>query len=151
IGHQLTVVKMGLENAERFRERRPSQAWAEVRQAKEMTARALADARLWARALRPLDLDGHLGAAALDRLARSFDGTGVQVGFQVTGPERRLDPDTELTLYRVLQEALTNALRHARARHVRARLSFGDERVVLTITDDGEGADDITGFGLSSL
>src|SRR5690606_4274579 len=72
IGHQLTVVKMGLENAERFRERRPSQAWAEVRQAKEMTARALADARLWARALRPLDLDGHLGAAALDRLARSF-------------------------------------------------------------------------------
>ncbi|WP_202638720.1 sensor histidine kinase [Bailinhaonella thermotolerans] len=156
IGHQLTVIKMGLENAERFRDRRPDDAWAEVRQAKAMTAEALADARRWVRALRPLALDGHVGRAALERLARSFDGTGVRVTFEVDGDERRLDPDAELVLYRVLQEGLTNALRHARARRVTARLSFGTREVTLVVGDDGAGDDRqrgsaAYGFGLSSL
>lgn len=151
IGHQLTVIKINLENAERYRERRPELIWEEVRQAKEMTVRALAEARRWVRALRPLALDGQLGSAALGQLARSFEGTGIEVGFTVDGLERRIDPDSELVLYRVLQEGLTNALRHAEARRVRARLNFGEDRVVLTIDDDGKGATRAAGFGLSSL
>ncbi|GAA4979809.1 signal transduction histidine kinase [Nonomuraea thailandensis] len=139
IGHQLTLIKMSLENAERFRLRRPEAVWEEVGQAKEVTAQALAESRRWARALRPLALDGHVGSGALERLARSFDGTGVEVGFQVEGAERRIDPDAELVLYRVLQEGLTNVLRHAGARRVRARLAYGEDRVALTIGDDGRG------------
>ncbi|OPG07794.1 sensor histidine kinase [Microbispora sp. GKU 823] len=153
VGHHLTVVKMGLENAERFRERRPEAAWAEVRQAKELTVEALADARRWVRALRPLALDGRVGSAALERLAASFDGTGISVTFEVRGEERRLEADTELVLYRVLQEGLTNALRHARAEHVHGTLTFGDAQVALVVSDDGTGRDDRSrgGFGLASL
>ncbi|MEU6425266.1 sensor histidine kinase [Microbispora sp. NPDC046973] len=153
VGHHLTVIKMGLENAERFRERRPEAAWAEVRQAKELTVEALADARRWVRALRPLALDGRVGSAALERLAASFDGTGISVSFEVRGEERRLEADTELVLYRVLQEGLTNALRHARAEHVHGTLTFGDDQVALVVSDDGTGRDDRTrgGFGLTSL
>ncbi|WP_223167981.1 sensor histidine kinase [Nonomuraea sp. SYSU D8015] len=151
IGHHLTVIKVGLENAERYRHRRPEAAWDEVRQAKELTVAALADARRWVRALRPLALDGHLGSAALKRLADSFAGTGVAVDFHVTGTERLLEPDTELVLYRVLQEGLTNALRHAEAESVRGRLAFEKGRVVLVVTDDGKGHDQGFGFGLSSL
>ncbi|GIH59455.1 sensor histidine kinase [Microbispora siamensis] len=153
IGHHLTVIKMGLENAERFRERRPEAAWAEVRQAKELTVEALADARRWVRALRPLALDGRVGSAALERLAASFDGTGITVSFEVRGEERRLEADTELVLYRVLQEGLTNALRHAKAEHVHGTLTFGDDQVALVVRDDGTGRDDRArgGFGLTSL
>ncbi|MGI5159558.1 sensor histidine kinase [Microbispora sp. CA-102843] len=153
VGHHLTVIKMGLENAERFRERRPEAAWAEVRQAKELTVEALADARRWVRALRPLALDGRVGSAALERLAASFDGTGISVSFEVRGEERRLEADTELVLYRVLQEGLTNALRHARAEHVHGTLTFGDGQVALVVSDDGTGRDDRArcGFGLTSL
>ncbi|MFF5213145.1 sensor histidine kinase [Streptosporangium sp. NPDC000396] len=151
VGHHLTVIKMGLENAERYRERRPYDAWDEVRQAKQVTAQALAEARRWVRALRPLALDDHVGSAALNRLAQSFAGTGIQVSFEVHGDEQRLDPDSELVLYRVLQEGLTNALRHAEAKHVRARLAFGTGRVVLVIGDDGKGTEETAGFGLSSL
>ncbi|GAA2320388.1 hypothetical protein GCM10010149_86610 [Nonomuraea roseoviolacea subsp. roseoviolacea] len=151
IGHHLTVIKVGLENAERFRDRRPEAAWDEVRQAKELTVAALADARRWVRALRPLALDGHLGSAALERLAGSFTGTGVTVSFDVTGTERLLKPDTELVLYRVLQEGLTNALRHAEAESVRGSLAFEKGRVVLVVADDGKGRDQGRGFGLSSL
>lgn len=140
IGHHLTLIKMGLENAERFRRRRPEAVWEEVGQAKELTVQALAESRRWVRALRPLALDGHVGSGALERLARSFDGTGVEIGFQVEGAERRIDPDSELVLYRVLQEGLTNVLRHAGARRVRARLAYGNDRVALTIGDDGRGA-----------
>lgn len=151
IGHQLTVIKVNLENAERYRERHPELIWEEVRQAKEMTVQALAEARRWVRALRPLALDGQVGSAALGRLARSFEGAGVEVSFTVDGIERRIDPDSELVLYRVLQEGFTNTLRHAEARQVRARLDFGEDRVVLVIGDDGKGAVDTAGFGLSSL
>ncbi|GIH45825.1 Signal transduction histidine kinase [Microbispora rosea] len=153
VGHHLTVIKMGLENAERFRERRPDAAWGEVRQAKELTVEALADARRWVRALRPLALDGRVGGAALERLAASFDGTGISVSFEVRGEERRLEADTELVLYRVLQEGLTNALRHAKAEHVHGTLTFGDSQVALVVSDDGTGRDDRSrgGFGLSSL
>ncbi|MEU8379924.1 sensor histidine kinase, partial [Streptosporangium sp. NPDC048865] len=153
IGHHLTVIKMDLENAERFRERRPDAAWDEVRQAKELTVEALADARRWVRALRPLALDGRVGSAALKRLAASFDGTGITVTFEVEGTEHRLDADAELVLYRVLQEGLTNALRHAGALHVAVRLVFGEARTVLVVTDDGKGAGERPrrGFGLTSL
>ena len=153
VGHHLTVIKMGLENAERFRRRRPDAALAEVRQAKELTVEALADARRWVRALRPLALDGRVGSAALERLAASFDGTGITVSFEVRGEERHLKADTELVLYRVLQEGLTNALRHAKAEHVHGTLTFGDDQVALVVRDDGTGRDDRArgGFGLTSL
>ncbi|MFI7438633.1 sensor histidine kinase [Nonomuraea indica] len=153
VGHHLTVIKMGLENAERYRRRRPDAAWDEVRQAKELTVEALADARRWVRALRPLALDGRVGGAALERLAASFDGTGITVTFEVEGDERRLAADTELVLYRVLQEGLTNALRHAEAEQVHGRLVFGEGNVVLVVSDDGKGRDGASGggFGLSAL
>jgi signal transduction histidine kinase len=151
IGHYLTVIKMGLENAERFRERRPDAAWDEVRQSKQLTVQALAETRRWIRALRPLDLDDTIGSVALDRLTRSFDGSGMAIDFAVEGAESPLDADTELTLYRVLQEGLTNVLRHSQATRVRVQLTFDDACVTLTIRDDGHGANSDPGFGLISL
>lgn len=154
IGHYLTVVKVGLENAERFRGRRPQAAWGEVREAKKLTQEALTETRRWVRALRPLALDGQSGRAALAALARSFEGTGIDVRFQVEGPESVLDSDVELVLYRVLQEGLTNTLRHAGARTATAALTFTADRVTLSVGDDGHGAPVDAGgpgFGLSSL
>jgi signal transduction histidine kinase len=56
----------------------------------------------------------------------------------VSGDEVRLSPESELTVYRVAQEALSNVVRHAKAKHTRVDLHFG-EQVVLTVTDDGCG------------
>ncbi|MEW9552681.1 sensor histidine kinase [Nonomuraea sp. NPDC050783] len=153
LGHHLTVIKMCLENAERFRDRRPEAAWDEVRQAKDLTRQALTEARRWVRALRPLALDAHVGSTALQQLASSFDGTGLGVSFEVVGEEVPLHPEVELVLYRVLQEGLANAVRHAGARRVQGRLAFLGGRVVLTVADDGGGRDREArgGFGLSSL
>lgn len=152
VGHHLTVIQVGLTNAERFRDKRPEQAWAEVAQAKELTRDALAETRRWVRAMRPLALEGRTGSQALAELARTFDGTGIEVRFQVHGAELPLLGDTEVVLYRVLQEGLTNVLRHAGAKRAEATLSFSEDRVRLRVGDDGRGAPDLTrGFGLLSL
>lgn len=153
VGHYLTVITVGLRNAERFREKRPESAWDEVRQARELTEEALAETRRWVRALRPLALDGAVGSAALDALAKSFEATGVSVRLEVAGRERPLDSDVELVLYRVLQEGLVNAVRHGKADSASARLVFGADTVVLEVGDNGTGSAEWTdeGFGLSSL
>lgn len=153
LGHYLTVIKVGLENAERLRERGTERAWSEVRQAKQLTAQALADTRRTVRALRPLALDGRTGGAALTELASTFDGSGLRVDLCVSGPERALAPDVEIVLYRAFQEGMTNVLRHASASVATARLSFPGQLARLVITDDGSGASEPVdrGFGLVAL
>jgi histidine kinase/DNA gyrase B/HSP90-like ATPase len=69
------------------------------------------------------------------------------------GP-RRLDPELETTIYRFVQEALTNVAKHARAEHVRVRLTAGDDTIEIEIADDGRGFDPGQrgeGFGLVGM
>ena len=65
----------------------------------------------------------------------------------------RLRPDAELALYRIVQEALTNVVRHAGARKARITLERSEDRMVVTIEDDGRGFEprqstDVGGRGL---
>jgi hypothetical protein len=101
-----------------------------------------------------LALEERAGPEALAALARSFEGTGLDIRFTVEGSERKLPGEAELTLYRALQEGLTNALRHSNARRVTASLAFREESVSLTVADDGEGSPEGAsekGFGLATL
>jgi signal transduction histidine kinase len=65
---------------------------------------------------------------------------------------RTLTPQTNLTLYRAGQEALTNVAKHANATTVNVRLNYGDDRIRLTIDDNGVGASESEGgFGLLGI
>jgi PAS domain S-box-containing protein len=90
--------------------------------------------------LRPSILD-HMGLTAVLReaTARFASRTGVPVKLAYAALAERLPADTELALYRILQDALNNVEQHARAQHVTVRLSQPDHCVVLTIADDGVG------------
>lgn len=152
VGHHLTVIKVGLENAERWHDRDPEAAREDVRQAKTLTGDALREIRRVVRALRPAQLDGRRGSAALRELAGSFHGTGLDVRVAVDGEERLLDETREITLFRALQESLTNALRHSGGSTVAVRLGFAPDAVRLSVTDDGRGAGQAEhGFGLTAL
>jgi signal transduction histidine kinase len=68
--------------------------------------------------------------------------SGIEVDFQSTGLEElRLPPLLETTLYRVVQEALTNVLKHAEARRVSLILQRSRDQVLLVVEDDGRGFD----------
>ncbi|GAA4909255.1 sensor histidine kinase [Streptomonospora salina] len=152
IGHYLTIVNMGLANAQRFRSARPDDAWQEVSDAQALTQEALADARRWVRALKPLQLDGRAGIEAMRALAQSFSGAGAAVRFNSLGRWPDTDEATELICYRTLQEGITNALRHSDADRIEAVVDCTGEEVDLSVIDNGGGAAGAAeGFGLSGL
>jgi hypothetical protein len=96
--------------------------------------------------------------AALRQLAKDMGParSKVEVRIDAASADERLGPQTEIALYRIAQEALSNAIRHARCRHVELRLgpSAGGQ-VSLTIVDDGRGFDPAKssgkGVGLTSM
>jgi signal transduction histidine kinase len=102
----------------------------------------LAGTRRLVRDLRPPALD-HLGlVAAIRGLARDLtEGHGIQAQVVVEGEMRRLAPEVELTLFRIIQEALNNVRRHSGASRVITRLVFRADSVRAIIDDDGRGFD----------
>lgn len=77
---------------------------------------------------------------ALPKLIENVRTTGLDVRLVTEGEQRRLPVDVELAVYRTVQEALTNTVKHARARSSEVRLRWEDERLMLRIEDDGVGA-----------
>jgi signal transduction histidine kinase len=84
---------------------------------------------------------GDLAAALGGILEQMADGTEVKTSFETTGRTRRLAPVIENNLLRIGQEAITNATKHAGARHIRVGLDFEEKRLCLRVNDDGCGFD----------
>lgn len=107
-----------------------------------LAARAVEGVRRLALELRPPELDD-LGLAEAMRWYMDDLSTrlGIRVYFGPSAPTDRLAPTTELVLYRIVQEAMTNVARHAGAKHVQVSLEFRDSTVVLSVEDDGRGFD----------
>jgi signal transduction histidine kinase len=138
-GQALTSILLGLkairaasgpEDAER--------AEADVR---TLVVQALQDVRALAVELRPSALDDFGLGPALQRLAETFaERSGIETVVEAS-LERRLPAEIETTLYRVVQEALTNVVKHAGASHVSIVVTSRDSSVAVTIDDDGGGFD----------
>jgi signal transduction histidine kinase len=80
------------------------------------------------------------GLADLDRLVSRTAGAGVRVDVTRFGPPRELPPGIDLSAYRVVQEALTNVVKHARTGSCRVLLGFRDDELTIEVIDDGTGA-----------
>lgn len=81
------------------------------------------------------------GLGQLDALVGSATAAGLEVGLRTTGPPSPLPVVSDVTAYRVVQESLSNVMRHADARTVLIDLDYGDGALLLRIRDDGRGAD----------
>jgi len=137
-GQSLTALLVGLRTIEGSQT--TAQAVELAQRLRETTAQTLIDVgRLW-RGLHPGVLDDLGLAAAVTRHAEEFaQAHGVAVNVQTEGLDDGLSPLLQATLYRVLQEALTNVARHAGARSVNVRLVRGAGAVELRVQDDGAG------------
>ena len=120
----------------------PEEAQQRVHELRELTASALDDVRRVALDLRPTILDDLGLGAALEWRIDEFNKDGATRGaISVHGMEKRLPRETELALYRVGQEALSNVGRHARASTVHLSLVRNGSGVMLEVQDDGAGFD----------
>ncbi|MFG3318263.1 HAMP domain-containing sensor histidine kinase [Streptomyces sp. NPDC048171] len=112
----------------------------ELQQAQEITRESLDEVRRLVRRLRPGVLDDLGLISALSSLTHDFAAhTGLRVVRRFDTDLPDLDPETELVLYRVAQESMTNTARHADAGRLEVSLSPADGAVTLTIADDGRG------------
>ena len=121
---------------------RDGQARKEAIKLREMLGQAASEVERISRHLRPSVLD-ELGLVAVlrDTCTEFAEQTGVALRLTSLQLARRLPSDIELTLYRILQEALRNVEQHARARHVTVLLTKQGGGVQLVIQDDGTGFD----------
>ncbi len=114
----------------------------QVTELKQLTGQAMDELLRLARQLRPAALDDHGLAPAIEAQARGFaERTGIEAHVAVAGDTDRLDEETQIVVYRVAQEALSNAAQHARPERVDIELSAGDDSVELRVRDDGRGFD----------
>ena len=112
----------------------------------EEVRRELADTadglRRYAQGLRPPALDElGLGPAIESHVRHVAEASTAPVELQIEEVGRLESPEAELALYRIVQEAITNALRHSGAREIRVRLCWREGAVVATVADDGIGFD----------
>jgi signal transduction histidine kinase len=113
---------------------------ARLTEIENLTQETISSLRRVIHALRPLYLDDLGLVAALDMLTReTTESAAIPISFQHLGNERRLPPETELTLYRMTQEGLSNVLRHAEAEKASVSIVFSPDTVSLTISDNGIG------------
>jgi signal transduction histidine kinase len=109
---------------------------------RELVAGTLQDVRRLAVELRPAALDDFGLVTALERLAGSVsEQTGTKVDVEARLGHDRLPEEVETTLYRIVQEALTNVVKHADAKHVSIVLTRKDSSVAALVEDDGRGFD----------
>jgi signal transduction histidine kinase len=107
--------------------------------------------------LRPAELDELGLESALESLAHrraARDGLEVVLHVALDGQDGRLSPTIESTIYRVVQEALTNAAKHAHATRVDVRVGPGADGLEVVVSDDGRGFSEdepTTGFGLVGM
>src|SRR5204863_502119 len=87
-------------------------------------------------------MDRTVTAVELSEYVKTFkERTGLKILFEKEGLSQKLTPDTQLVIFRVLQEGLSNAAKHAHATRVEVKLSYERDKVILSIKDDGRGFD----------
>jgi signal transduction histidine kinase len=138
IGVQAGVADQALDRGEAGRE----QAREALRTIRTATRQVLKDLQATVATLRGRSgADGPVrGIGRLDALTSLAADAGVRVGLTVQGAARRLPPAVDLAAYRIVQEALTNVLRHAGPATATVRLTYDEDHLVVQVDDDGHGA-----------
>ena len=140
LGHHLAAINIQLEKANAYRELDPIRAYEAVNHAKNAVQCALKDVRESVSSLRQ-DSEPFLFEKALHDLLRRMRHSEVVLTLDQTGDSSRYSRLKLMTLYRVMQEGLTNVHKHANASQVMVRLDLGSQKARLTVIDNGSGFD----------
>lgn len=144
VGQALTALKIQLDLLAQSATGRLS---AEIDDVRRLADTALRDVRQLSRLLRPHMLDDLGLLPTLLWLFRSIESTThMHVAFAHEGLERRLDPDVETLAYRIVQESVTNVVKHAQVAAVQVRARATQTRLLLAIQDRGAGFDATAAF-----
>ena len=138
-GQALTSVLLGLRSLE---DKGDGETQAVVAQVRALVVATLQDVRRLAVELRPKALDDFGLEAALERLTQTYsEQVGIPVDFQAAMGSERFPAEVETALYRIVQESLTNVVKHAKADRVSVLLTRKEGKALAMVEDDGRGFD----------
>jgi two-component system sensor histidine kinase DegS len=131
-----------LDNLATSREQLSETVIGRLEEFQELIDSILRGIRRFSRDLRPSVLDDLGLLPALEWLTSNLmDEDGIKTELKVYGDRRRLPPEAELALFRIVQEALSNVRRHSQASQVVTLVEFGEGRVRITVDDNGQGVE----------
>jgi signal transduction histidine kinase len=160
LAHSVGVIAIQAGVGRRVMATRPEEARAALAAIEATSREALAGLRRTVGSLRRDDPSGLAyepapGLADLPRLADSAARAGVRVAVEWRGERRPLPPDVDLAAYRIVQESVTNVVRHAGTDRCRVEIAFDEDagEVAVTVEDAGRGAVGTAGagFGLAGM
>jgi signal transduction histidine kinase len=122
--------------------RDPDRARHELEELEKLVRLTIKEARTMLFELRPLVLETQGLPAALESYAEQFEATNsIQVDLDLQEDLERMPPAVEQTIFSVVQEAMGNARKHARAQEITVSLRMEGDRIVASVRDDGSGFD----------
>jgi signal transduction histidine kinase len=153
VAHALSVIVIQAAAADDVYEVDPTRVREPIRAIETAARAALGDLRRVLGVLHEeATYDPLPGLGRLDSLVEQVRATGLAVSLEIQGAPRPLPTAVDLSAYRIVQEALTNTLKHAGAEHASVRVRYGDA-LALEVRDDGSGTGDIVtgGSGLIGM
>ncbi|SNT40182.1 Signal transduction histidine kinase [Actinomadura meyerae] len=154
VAHSIGIIAIQAGVGGRVIETQPAEARNALGAIEATSRDTLAGLRRMLTALRaddPVPLGPAPGLADLDRLARATADAGVEVDIHRTGVPRPLPPEVDLSAYRIVQEAVTNVVRHAGTDRCRVTIDYRDGELAVEVADGGRGGVVGTGYGLVGM
>ena len=143
VAHAISVIVLQARGARHALSAEPEDARGAIDSIEETATQALGEMRRLLGMLRESDEEVALAPqpslAHLDALVAHVRDAGVPVDVRVEGTPRELAPGVDLSAYRIVQEALTNALKHAGQARVRVFVRYGDDLLEVEVADTGAG------------
>ena len=153
LGHSLTGIITGIEACIMLMDIAPEATKEQLRAIAEVARTGIIDVRHSVKALHPDALETMDLEEALNKLIdSSMRSTGVSITFDLDADLSHLDQDEEDVVYRVVQESITNAIRHGKASEIRVAVTRMGEELHIIIRDNGKGCSEVNpGFGLHHM
>lgn len=152
LGHTMTVLITLLKVGSITIDKNPAETREKIMEALEVAKGGLNELRRSIKGLTPERLENNSIKNALDSLVKEFKSAGINVELTVDGMDNENGTIYLNAIFRICQEALTNALRHGKAKNVTIYVGVSNHHIKLFINDDGQGCSIINkGLGLSGM
>ncbi|MEV6576284.1 sensor histidine kinase [Streptomyces sp. NPDC051577] len=164
VAHSIGIIAIQAGVGSRVIQTQPAEAYEALRAIEATSRETLSGLRRTLVSLRQADpgatvseqspLAPSPGLADVERLTAATADAGLRVDVRLSGEQRPLPADIDLSAYRIVQEALTNVVRHAGTGHCRVAIDYGDEELSVEVVDDGRGATgdrSAHGFGIIGM